>query len=66
MAREGLRLLVDGARERGAEEGRVEAAERARHPLVRRTQTNDSSPRAQAFARAVAEMDDFGFGGDAP
>ena len=61
-----IRLLVH-ARERGAEEGRLDAAERARRPLVRRRglpeQATDS-PRAAAMARAIAEMDDHGFGGD--
>lgn len=67
MAREGLRLVLGEARERGAEEGRVEAAAlagNARHPLVRSRRGpggDDEHPeftRALAAMRAFAEMDD--------
>lgn len=61
---DGLIRLLAHVRERGAEEGRLDAAERARRPLVRRTSTpEDTSPRAAARARAIAEMDGYGFGG---
>lgn len=72
MAREGLRLVVAEALERGAEEGRVEAAERARHAPVRRTRVEGPVPavtaadwqawRAARMACALAELDVYGFG----
>lgn len=72
MAREGLRLVVNEALERGAEEGRVEAAERARRPRVRRTalsaadapavEHTNASAREEAIRRALSEMNGFGFG----
>jgi len=71
MAREGLRLVLGEARERGAEEGRVEAAERARHPRVRRTRVEGSASvaagaswRAERMGRALAELDVYGFGSE--
>lgn len=63
---DGLIRLLAHVRERGAEEGRLDAAERARRPLVRRTSLPEQatdSPRAAAWARAIAEMDGYGFGG---
>ena len=59
----GLHIALADARRRGAAEGSAEAAEAARKPLVRRTVIAGDA-RAQAFARALAEMDDHGFGGD--
>lgn len=71
MAREGLRMVLGEARERGAEEGRLDAAERARHAPVRRTRVERGEPLKAGdwwlVARAAcahAEMDDYGFGSE--
>jgi hypothetical protein len=54
----GLRLLVTAARQRGAEEGTLDAARSARRSLVRRTALPEgASPRAAMMARALAELD---------
>lgn len=43
-ARDGLRMVLGEARARGAEEGRLDAAERARHAPVRRTRVERGEP----------------------
>lgn len=60
--RRGLHVAAADARQRGAEEGRLDAAAGARHSLVRRRGVPEATPRAQAFARALAELDVYGFG----
>lgn len=51
----GLRIALRTARQLGAEEGSVDAAHRARHPLVRvRRLTLDE--RVARFADAIADM----------
>lgn len=68
----GLHMALADARQRGAEEGRLDAAERARRPRVRRTalsaadapavEHTNASARVEAFRRALADMNGFGFG----
>lgn len=63
----GLRLLVTAARERGAEEGTLDAVRSARRPLVRRTALPEgASPRAALMARAIRELDVYDQQGDDP
>lgn len=61
----GLHIAAADARQRGAEEGRLDAAASARHQRVRRTALPESTnPRALAFARALREVDVYGFGSE--
>ncbi len=54
----GLRRALRDARQRGAEEGSLDAARSARHSLVRRTVLAEgASPRAALMARAIRELD---------
>ncbi len=56
--RPGLRRALRDARQRGAEEGTLDAARSARRSLVRRTALPEgASPRAAMMARALAELD---------
>lgn len=68
--RAGLHIAVEDARQRGADEGSLDAAASARKPLVRRRALNGPPPAAindawkvERMARAIGEMDDYGFGG---
>ena len=63
MTRATLRMVLLHAAAVGAEEGRLDAASRARRPLVRRTVV-PVDPRAAAMARALREADVYGFGGE--
>lgn len=68
--RRGLHIAAADARQRGAEEGRLDAAAGARKPLVRRDAVVAAPPvaidnawKVERMARAIGEMDDWGFGG---
>jgi hypothetical protein len=63
--RPGLRRALHDARQRGAEEGSLDAARSARHSLVRRTALPEgASPRAAMMARAIRELDVYDQQGD--
>lgn len=68
--RRGLHIAAADARQRGAEEGSLDAAASARKQLVRRTVLNapppvaiDNAWKVERMARAIGDMDDWGFGG---